>query len=76
MDGILPRHVKHLTTTRTLSRASADAWAAPRDDLMVLEERQDDGTLAALDGPWRHWSRRVTIEPVGPGDDDETVRLT
>ncbi|MEZ5372337.1 MAG: MFS transporter [Microthrixaceae bacterium] len=77
--------MKHLTITRTLTREAAEAWAAPRDDLLVLEEAADDGTLRAVDGPWSHWERRVTIEtapesgeaaPGAPVPSDRPVLLT
>jgi MFS family permease len=71
--------VYHLSTTRTLSRQAAEAWAAPRDDLMVLERVGDDGSLVTDEGPWLAWNRRVTI--TDPAADqlakpDDRVTLT
>ena len=56
-----------------MSAADAEAWAAPRDDLMVLEEMTADGTLRDVEGAWTHWSRNVTISS---RPDDDQVELT
>lgn len=56
-----------------MSAEDAEAWAAPRDDLMVLEEVAPDGTLRDAEGAWEHWNRSVTIRPT---HDDDRVELT
>ncbi len=56
-----------------MSAAEAEAWAAPRDDLMVLEEVAEDGTLRDSEGAWTYWRRSVTIDP---HPDDDRVELT